>query len=60
MELRNKSGSFKASVEEILKLIEGIKTLFCKNENDKQKNKEDDIRLENFTPFSKDEFGIED
>ena len=58
MELKIKNGNFKVSIEEILKLFEGIKSIFIKKENSMQNN--DDIQLQNFTRFSNDEFGIED
>ncbi len=59
MDVKSKNVRVSISVEEIAKILEGIKSLFIKKENNKQE-KNDDIRLPNFTPFSKEEFGIED
>lgn len=58
MELKINNGNFKVSIEEILKLFEGIKSIFIKKENSMQNN--DYIQLQKFTRFSNDEFGIED
>lgn len=63
MDIKDKNGSLKISVEEIEKIGENISSFinsfFSKKQNS-EKKENNDTQLPNYTRFSNDEFGIED